>query len=398
MKLFITILALASMAIAEDESSDKLLIAGNNRLTAKMFAEVVKTKPNESIVLSAFSVLTPLALLSQAAVGPSHDELLRAIGMPSDETTKQVFGQVNKKLRSVKGVELKQANRLYIPKSYKLNEDYEAIARDVFDSEVKNVDFSKNVETAKEINTWVESQTNNRIKDLVKARSLTSDTKVVLVNAIYFKGQWKEKFNPNDTVDRDFHVTKDKTIKVPTMYKKANFLYSECKDLDAKFLRLPYVGDEASMLIILPNQVDGLAALEEKLKDPEAITRATSDMFEREVEVRLPKFKIETEINLKDVLKAIDVNMLFDFTKAKLNKLLKGENDLFVSDAIQKAFIEVNEEGAEAAAANEFIAVAAAPLLPVRPLIFTVDRPFYFGIDILGRKIFTGTNWFTKNK
>ena len=400
MKLFLAILALTSMAMADD-ANEKLLIAGNNQFTAKMFSEVVKSHPEESVVLSAFSVLTPLALLSQAAEGASHDELLRAIGMPNDETARQVYSEIYTKLRGIKGVDLKQANRIYIPERYQLNDNFTSVARQ-FQSEVLNVDFAKNDETAKAVNAWVEAQTNNRIKDLVDPSTLGPTTRALLVNAIYFKGTWEKKFEPANTVDRDFHVTKDKTIKVPTMSRTAEFLYGESEELDAKLLRLPYTGGESSMLIVLPNQIDGLAALEAKLKDPEALTKATGQMMVYEVDVKLPKFKIETKTNLKEVLMKIDVKQIFDSANAKLSHLLKGESDLFVSDAIQKAFIEVNEEGAEAAAANVIqILKGSSPdhlRMRPRPKIFTANKPFYFEIEILKRRIFSGSNTFNKNK
>ncbi|KAM3962958.1 antitrypsin isoform 2-T2 [Aphomia sociella] len=389
MKLLICLIGVIATVMAEDSdvAIEKTLKAGNDLFTARLFPEVVKQHPDKSVILSAFSVLTPLAQLSLASVGASHDEIIRAIGFPNDNVTKEVFTYVNSKLHSVKGVELKMANKVYIPDGFALNDNFAAVAKNVFDSEVQNVDFTKSVDTAKLINTWVEDHTNKRIKDLVSSDSLGTDTRAVLVNAIYFKGSWKEKFNKDHTSDRDFHVTKDKTIKVPTMYKEDTFLYGESEELDAKLLQLPYEGDEASFLIVLPNEIDGLPALEEKLKDPSLLEKAIKNMHSLEVEVFLPKFKIETQTNLKDALQNMDVKKLFS-PGAHLDNLLKDVNDnLYVSEAIQKAFIEVNEEGAEAAAANEFLIMTeSAKLLP----IISVDRPFYFQLRQNDNPLFNG--------
>ncbi|XP_061710481.1 alaserpin-like isoform X6 [Cydia pomonella] len=368
----------AVVAMASATGEEKILNDGNNVFTANMFSEVVKEQAGKSVVMSAFSVLQPLAQLALASVGESHDELLRAIGLPNDNVTKAVFPKVTAQLRAVQGVKLNMANKIYIPTNAQVKEDFAALSKSVFGSEFKNIDFTKNVPAAQEINSWVEDHTNHKIKDLVDPNSLGADTRAVLVNALYFKGSWEKKFNDKATTDRDFHVTKDKTVKVPTMYKKDEFKYAESKELDAKLLELPYEGKEASFLIVLPNEIDGLPALQEKLKNPTALDKAVAEMREVEVNVYLPKFKIETTIDLKKVLQKIGITSLFDAAKARLDNLLKNESGLYVSDAIQKAFIEVNEEGAEAAAANDFLLLGSSGVPSPPPKEFVVDRPFYF--------------------
>ncbi|XP_026328448.1 antichymotrypsin-2-like isoform X3 [Hyposmocoma kahamanoa] len=379
MKLILTLSVLVAAVMAEQDPKqlDNLLREGNNQFTARMFSEVVKSNPDKSVVLSAFSVLTPLAQLSLASEGASHDELLKAIGLPNDNVTKLVFPRLNEELKSVKGVELKTASKIYVADGSELNPEFSAITKDIFNSEVKNVDFTKSTETAKEINTWVEDQTNNRIKDLVSADDLSSDTRSVLVNAIYFKGKWDSPFKKESTKDEDFHVSKDKTIKVPMMHVQGDFKYADSDELNAQLLEMPYEGGEASFIVILPKEVDGIAALVDKLKDPSALESATSKMYTFDVNVSLPKFKIETKTDLKDVLLKMDVKRVFDPQQAQLSRLLKGEGNLFVSKAIQKAFIEVNEEGAEAAAANAFVAVFTSAAI-TRPSEFKADHPFVF--------------------
>ncbi|XP_047986727.1 antichymotrypsin-2-like isoform X2 [Leguminivora glycinivorella] len=381
----------AAVAMASATGEEKLLNDGNNVFTANMFTEVVKEQPGKSMVMSAFSVLQPLAQLAMASVGESHDQILKVIGLPNDNVTKIVFPKVSAQLRAVKGVQLSMANKIYIPTGAEVKEDFAALSKSIFGSEFKNIDFTKNVPAAKEINSWVEDQTNHKIKDLVNADSLGADTRAVLVNALYFKGQWDKKFNEKLTSDQDFHVTKDKTVKVPMMYKKDDFKYAESEELDAKLLELPYKEKEASFLIVLPNEIDGLAALQEKLKDPTALDKAVAQMREVEVNVHLPKFKIESTINLKNVLQKMGVTNLFDASKARLDNLLKNENGLFVSDAIQKAFIEVNEEGAEAAAANAFVSLNRSGKLHFTdPKEFKADHPFLFFLTSHSYELFSG--------
>ncbi|XP_026328449.1 antichymotrypsin-2-like isoform X4 [Hyposmocoma kahamanoa] len=391
MKLILTLSVLVAAVMAEQDPKqlDNLLREGNNQFTARMFSEVVKSNPDKSVVLSAFSVLTPLAQLSLASEGASHDELLKAIGLPNDNVTKLVFPRLNEELKSVKGVELKTASKIYVADGSELNPEFSAITKDIFNSEVKNVDFTKSTETAKEINTWVEDQTNNRIKDLVSADDLSSDTRSVLVNAIYFKGKWDSPFKKESTKDEDFHVSKDKTIKVPMMHVQGDFKYADSDELNAQLLEMPYEGGEASFIVILPKEVDGIAALVDKLKDPSALESATSKMYTFDVNVSLPKFKIETKTDLKDVLLKMDVKRVFDPQQAQLSRLLKGEGNLFVSKAIQKAFIEVNEEGAEAAAANAF-GIATLSAVIRQQTKFTADRPFVFFLKEGDNTFFNG--------
>ncbi|XP_026328454.1 antichymotrypsin-2-like isoform X7 [Hyposmocoma kahamanoa] len=390
MKLILTLSVLVAAVMAEQDPKqlDNLLREGNNQFTARMFSEVVKSNPDKSVVLSAFSVLTPLAQLSLASEGASHDELLKAIGLPNDNVTKLVFPRLNEELKSVKGVELKTASKIYVADGSELNPEFSAITKDIFNSEVKNVDFTKSTETAKEINTWVEDQTNNRIKDLVSADDLSSDTRSVLVNAIYFKGKWDSPFKKESTKDEDFHVSKDKTIKVPMMHVQGDFKYADSDELNAQLLEMPYEGGEASFIVILPKEVDGIAALVDKLKDPSALESATSKMYTFDVNVSLPKFKIETKTDLKDVLLKMDVKRVFDPQQAQLSRLLKGEGNLFVSKAIQKAFIEVNEEGAEAAAANEIIIMFGSALKP--RVTFRADHAFIFILKAQQNILFNG--------
>ncbi|XP_053602607.1 alaserpin-like isoform X18 [Plodia interpunctella] len=387
MKLLFCLFAV--MAAVKSDTNE-LLKHANQKFTAKMLSEVVKQNPQKSVVLSAFSVLTPLAQLSLASEGASHDELLNAIGMPNDNSTKEVFTSLTKDVSKIQGVELKLASKVYVAANYELNEQFQATTKKVFNSEVQNVNFVKNLEAAKTINTWVEDQTNKRIKDLVEPSELDGSTRAVLVNAIYFKGSWLEKFDPKLTQNKKFQVSKDKSVDLPFMYKNKNFKYGESQELNAQLLELPYQGEEASFLVVLPREVDGLAALEEKLKDPTVLQKAIDNMSPQEVNVYLPKFKIETTTDLKQALENMDVKKVFDASQAKLTGLLKSPETLFISAAKQKAFIEVNEEGAEAAAANVFQVLTRASF--VAPCMeFLADRPFFFILRSNHVDLFAGT-------
>ncbi|XP_075970391.1 alaserpin-like isoform X2 [Anticarsia gemmatalis] len=363
-------------AVMADSDVGQLLKSGNDQFTTKLFQEVVKQHKEGSIVLSAFSVLSPLAQLALASVGPSHDEILTTIGMPNDNVTKEAIMSLNTRIGAVKGVVLKQANKVYVRTGYTLNDVFAAVSKSVFNSDLQNIDFSNREGSANEINQWVEDNTNKRIKNLISPDSITPSTISILVNAIYFKGKWKTPFEEFKTYNRDFHVTKDNTVRIPMMNNFNYFKYGESSELDAKLLEMPYEGDETSFVVILPNKYDGIDSLIEKLRDPAAFTKGLETMYYTDVRVALPKFKIETTTNLMAALGNIGVSKMFSSTEARLDNLVKEKSNLYVTGAIQKAFIEVNEEGAEAAAANAFESGIESVGPP--PLDFTADHPFAF--------------------
>ncbi|XP_039748671.1 alaserpin-like isoform X4 [Pararge aegeria] len=383
-------MSLAVMATSDQKELEDLLHNGNSRFTANMFSEVSKTNPKKSFVLSAYSVMTPLAQLGLASVGESHDELLNAIGLPNDNVTREVFSMVNTKLRAVKDVTLKVASKIYVAKGFELNSEFVAVTRDTFDSEVQNLDFNQKQNAANEVNTWVEDHTNKRIKDLVDPDSLSDDTRALLVNAIYFKGLWDAQFDKALTREKDFHVTKNDKIKVSMMNRRGDYKYTESAALKSQVIEIPYKGHEASLVIVLPLKIEDIDEVQEMLKAPTLLDKALSEMYEVEVDLSIPRFKIETTTDLKDILTKMNVKKMFSPAEARLDNLLKNVKDsLYIASAIQKAFIEVNEEGAEAAAANVFQVKVESLSLSIPPT-FYADRPFYFAVKYNSLTLFSG--------
>lgn len=368
----------------EEKELDQYLKEGNNQFTAKMYREAVKIYQSKSMVMSAFSVLIPLAQISLASEGATHDELLQIIGLPNDDVIKVVFGHLNNKLHNIKGIELKTASKIYVAEAVEINPKFSAEIKDVFSAEIESVNFSKNTEAAKKMNTWVESQTNNRIKNLVSAIDLDSNTCGVLLNAIYFKGNWAEPFHEENTKEEDFHISKENTIKVPMMHQTSRFNYANSSELNAQLLEMPYKQFEATFVVILPNEMDGLKTLEEKLGNAASLEKAMLQMDTFDVDVSLPKFKIQSKLDLKNLLEEMKVKRVFDPKQAELGRLLKNTTyKVYVNKAIQKAFIDVNEVGAEAAAANEFkLMLGSAGPSAEPPKSFIADKPFYYGLYI----------------
>jgi serpin B len=206
---------------------------------------------------------------------------------------------------------------------------------------------------------------------LIPAGVLNSLTRLVLTNAVYFKGDWAAQFDPQSTKDAPFHVSADDTIDVPMMFQKDEFRYAE---LDAiQILELPYVGDDFSMLVLLPQDMDGLSALEAKLT-PGNLDRWLSALRPRKVDVYLPKFKMTSQFSLNGVLQDMGMSDAFDSDKADFSGMT-GHKQLYITAVVHKAFVDVNEEGTEAAAATGV--VMATKSVQVTPT-FRADHPFVF--------------------
>lgn len=186
-------------------------------------------------------------------------------------------------------------------KNYSVKKSFNDVATKSFASEAQSLDFSNGAQSAATINSWVEGQTNNKIKDLIAPDSLDGDTRMVLVNAIYFKWFWTYQFDPKDTYKAPFYLNEQDSVQVDFMKVKKHFKYGAIPNLDATAIELPYKDSDISMLIILPNSRTGLSALEGKLNTID-LGDLTKKMYSQEVNVEIPKFKIEFDIELNDPL------------------------------------------------------------------------------------------------
>jgi serine protease inhibitor len=228
------------------------------------------------------------------------------------------------------------------------------------------------------INQWVEKQTNNKIQNLLGPGTVTPLSRLILTNAIYFKAAWANQFSKNFTEDQDFHLSASKTIQAPMMRNSAGYYYLKGPSFQA--LLMPYEKDEISMLILLPDNVDGLPALERSLTAENLDQWMASLGYEHEVIVSLPRFKITQQFELSSTLESLGMKTAFDPNSADFSGMT-GDKSLVISAAIHKAYIDVDENGTEAAAATAVImsATAMRPLSPPPPPIyFTADHPFLF--------------------
>ena len=274
----------------------------------------------------------------------------------------------------------KMANRLYIEEKVILLEEFQRISKDSFDSEQLKADFENNSQQlVKEINQWIELETNNLIQNAIK--EIDPQTAMLLLNVVYFKGKWKNRFE----VVRPKEVTNlnGQIVQVDTMCRRDDYQFGQFDKYG--IVQLDYIGD-CSMYIVLPNKNVTLHDLLLEL-NARKLNEHLRELRTRELDLQLPKFKLETELDLKDMLEKLNVKTLFN-RQANLSKVSLNKR-LMVSKAMQNAYIAVDEDGTEAAAVTQvyFVPMCAMPLEPIK---FHVNRPFIFLIRLNGVNIFVG--------
>ncbi|XP_059364535.1 leukocyte elastase inhibitor-like [Carassius carassius] len=300
------------------------------------------------------------------------------------KTEDQIHSSFNKLMSELKKpgapYVLSLANRLYGEQSYQFVEKFLNDAKRYYEAGLEEVDFMKKFDAARvNINKWVEKNTQGKIKDLLPQGSIDDLTRLVLVNAIYFKGNWEKKFPKEATRDGQFKMNKTRTKPVKMMTQKAEFPLAFIPELNSQVLELPYVGKNLSMLIILPNEIQdettGLQKLEKALTYEKLMEwTKPSKMRRQEVQVSLPRFKMEETYDMKSLLISMGMEDVFSPQKVNLSGM-SPNNDLVVSKVVHKAFVEVNEEGTEAAAATGVVVAIRSSAS-----MFIADHPFLFFI------------------
>uniref|UniRef100_A0A8C3WQC3 Serpin domain-containing protein n=1 Tax=Catagonus wagneri TaxID=51154 RepID=A0A8C3WQC3_9CETA len=271
--------------------------------------------------------------------------------------------------------ELNVANRLYGEKEFSF---LQVSFMKFYLASVESVDFINAAEESRKmINSWVEIQTKGKIKNLFPKNALDSSTTLVLVNAVYFKGQWQQKFKEENTSEEKFWLNKNTSKSVQMMKQTNVFKFASLENMHVQMLEIPYKGQELSMLLLLPNEVDGLQKLEDGLTAKKLIEWTSSqNMKERRVNLHLPRFKVEESYELSGTLEALQMVSAFSSKDANFSGMA-GKHGLVISNVVHKSFVEVTEEGTEAAAATGIgIGVTSVQL----DYHFHCDHPFLFFI------------------
>lgn len=262
----------------------------------------LSTDPGKNIIISPLSVQTSLGLAFVGATGETAQEFIKVLNLDSHNKD-EVSGAFEKILEECSS-NVDIANKIYVNQNYNLKESYNEITKKYFHSEADALDVSNPDLAADKINKWVEEKTNNKIQNCISPDFIDDSTQLVLVNAIYFKGNWEHPFDSEFTKKARFYIGKNESVNVDMMSKNTYFRYGDLEDLDAKVLELPYENSNLSMLIVLPNKRTGLRDVELKLKS-KSIFEINEKMVEDKVHVYLPKFKVAYELELTETLKKV---------------------------------------------------------------------------------------------
>ncbi|KAK7126738.1 hypothetical protein R3I94_018053 [Phoxinus phoxinus] len=353
---------------------------------------------DENIFLSPISISTAFAMTKLGACNTTLEQLMKVFRFDSikEKTSDQVhyfFAKLNCRLyrKKHKTTELISANRLFGDKSMHFNESFQHISEMVYGAKLMPLNFKEKPEVSRlAINEWIANKTENRIKDTLPEGSIDSNTILVLVNTIYFKGQWKHKFDKQNVMKVDFHVSKTHQCPVSMMYQERKFQYAKITDDKVKILELPYNGGEITMVLILPT--DGITLSEVVANMTlKKLVGWIHAMKETSVSVQVPRFRIEDSFSLKEQLTKMGLEDLFSPENASLPGMVADDGpNLYISDAYHKAFLEVNEEGSEAAAATAVVATGRS--LNIFRDYFVADQPFLLLIreSSINALIFTG--------
>ena len=358
-------------------SDNAAIVRGDNRFAMDLYAQLDREQPGKNIFFSPTSISLALAMTAAGAHGPTQAEMAKVLHLDADLAQahahyRQLLEQWNA-VGEKRAYQLRIANRLWGQKGFSIRPDFLTLTRQQYGAEMLLVDFAQAEAASREINHWVEEQTNGKITKLIPPGSLDALTRLVLTNAVYFKGDWVQPFHKQSTREEDFTVSAQEKVKVPLMHQQVKLGYTEEETFQV--LELPYAGRELSMVVLLPKQVDGLPELEKTITT-DKLAALMSKLGIREVITSLPKFKLETSFGLNSTLEAMGMKQAFS-SKADFSGINSAEA-LYISAVIHKAYVDVNEEGTEAAAATGVVMRAMAARLPQPVPVFRADHPFLF--------------------
>jgi serpin B len=357
--------------------------SSSNQFGFDLYKKII-AKTQGNLVISPSSITTALSMTWGGAKAATASEMRQAMHLgQSPEEVMDTSGKLTAVLTDrSRPVTFRIANRLFGEKTYDFDAGYMSLTERAYGAPLERVDFRSAPEPARVlINGWVEKQTESRIKDLIPPRGVDGETRLVLVNAIYFLGDWAEPFEKGATRPSPFRLSAKETKEVPTMSRTDSYRIASRDGLSA--LELPYAGGDLSMVVLLPDAVDGLAAMEASMTEAK-LAAILSELRSQRVWVSLPKFTINpaVSLSLRDDLMGLGMRSAFDRDRADFTGIANPANKadrLFISQVFHKGFIRVDEKGTEAAAATA-VSMARAGGMPSKPMEFKADHPFSFVI------------------
>ena len=319
------------------------------------------------------------------ANGKTETEIRAALGADNLAKTdihkhyKELEGQLNDETKGTTSLSI--ANRIFTRLGLQIDKEYTKNSKEYYNSGIDELYFIGEAENSRiHINKWVEEQTQQKITDLLPPGTIGRDSLMVLVNAIYFKGEWLKPFDGSDTIKSAFHLNVGTKKRIDMMFSEEYLKYTLDNDIGYSAVELPHKNCSIAIVIILPNAIDGLANLERKL-DPTLlrdILQKVGKANQTEVDLGIPKFKMETNYKLEKVLPKLGIVSMFDPNLADFSAILPKTLEAFIGDAIHKTFVEVNEKGTEAAGATATVMHVGCDMMfePIKK--FIANHPFLF--------------------
>ena len=382
----------AQAAVADADRptpADERLTVSVNALGLKLYGRLMAQPGN--IVVSPWNVVSALVMARAGAAGRTERQMTGALGLTGDpEDVEAALAAQAKRLLSYRerSAFVESANAVWVDQAEEIQPLFSGRIMAGCGAEVLKADFARSNETARlNINRWVSRRTRDRFRDLIRPGLLDEMTRLVLVNTLYFKGAWEFRFPEGLTRDLDFHTGAGRSVRVPTMTQVREFPFLDAADLQA--LELPCRGGTMAMLILLPKQTAGLGGVERTLSTVR-LQAVVKGLRPERIRVFLPRFRVGSFYELSKPLSAMGMPDAFDVNRADFSGI-NGKGDLYLSAVVHSAFVEANEDGAEAAAAAA--AVVRAKGIPMgAPPDFRADRPFLFLIRDLktGMILFIG--------
>ncbi|GAU96505.1 hypothetical protein RvY_07940 [Ramazzottius varieornatus] len=374
---FLPIFLIIVATVSEPAFCTRTMDVSTAKFSVDLFKSIATASNNENIVVSPFSVEAALSMVLAGAKGSSKSQLQSSLGI-DDSSIRSLTDKYRSINKASDGYTLRSANGLFADNKFQLLPEYQRMIGSDFDAKISSVNFAQEAEQARQdINKFVEEKTNGKISNLFAQGSLSTDTQLVLVNAVYFKADWDKQFKKGSTTSQPFALANGQNKNVQLMTMSDKFLYGESEVIGgAQVLEMRYKKGEASMIFLLPKEKNGFRAMVDGLTTS-ALNEALQSVFENKVEVFIPKFKATKEYQMNNHLQKLGIQDVFS-NSADLSGI-SGSPNLKISKVVQKVFVEVDEKGTEAAAATGIQIVPLMAIIePEEPKVFRADRPFLY--------------------
>lgn len=376
--LIVLMVPVCLTATAEEGKLEEQLARSNESFAFELYAQVLQQNAGENVFISPASIAMALAMATNGAEGATRQCMMETLclgTLPLEGANKAYQAFLRESKQADPRVTLAIANSLWVHEAYTFKPAFLECNRTRYGAEATSLDFNS-ARASKTINAWVEEQTRGKIKKIVPSR-LSPELILFLINAVYFKAEWSVTFDEEKTKRRTFHLVRGRTRKHPLMFQDGEFGHMQSDTFQA--IRIPYgENGRVAMYVFLPAKASSLAAFCGEL-NAGSWAGWMEQFYHRECELYLPKFTMEFEITLNDALSALGMGEAFDRERANFSAMVTGSGgNVYIDEVKHKTFVEVNEEGTEAAAVTSvgFGVTSVAP----EPVVFMVDRPFFCAI------------------